>query len=155
VTVLVFLSAMSAMIFLGPRVYAAMAADGFLPAALKSTPEGHPPRLAIALQGALALLIVFTQGLRNALGQVGAILVLFAALVALGLVVARVRGRTPTPSPLAVGAALVYVGSSAWMFWRAFGSQPVVLAWTAAVALIGLGAWALSRGRAAAAVPRA
>jgi len=150
VTVLVFLSAMSAMIFLGPRVYAAMAADGFLPRALAAGPGGHPPRAAIVLQGAMALLIVFTQGLRNALGQVGAILVLFAALTALGLVVARLRGRTPAPSALAVAAGLVYVASSAWMFWKAFGSQPGTLLWTAGVAVIGLGAWAVSRGRAAA-----
>jgi APA family basic amino acid/polyamine antiporter len=150
VTVLVFLSAMSAMIFLGPRVYAAMAQDGFLPRALAGK-DGHPPRAAILLQGALALVIVFTQGLRNALGQVGSVLVLFAALTALGLVVARVRGRTPRPSYAAVAAACVYVAASAWMFWRAFGRQPALLAWIGLVAAAGLGAFALSRRRPAAA----
>ncbi len=149
-TVLVFLSAMSAMIFLGPRVYAAMAADGFLPRFLRASPEGHPPRSAILVQGALTLVIIFTQGLRETLGQVGAILVLFAALVALGLVVARVRGMQPTPSKRAVAAALVYVISSAWMFWKGFGDQPRTLLWVAGVAVIGVIAWALSRRRAAA-----
>ncbi|MBK9518500.1 MAG: amino acid permease [Anaeromyxobacter sp.] len=150
-TVLVFLSAMSAMIFLGPRVYAAMARDGFLPRFLAASPHGHPPRAAILLQGALALLIVFTQGLRGALGQVGAVLVLFAALTALGLVLARLRGRTPAPSLAALLAAAVYVASSAWMFWRAFGEAPVVLAWVAGAAAVGLLAYGLSRGRGAAA----
>jgi APA family basic amino acid/polyamine antiporter len=144
VTVLVFVSAMSAMIFLGPRVYAAMAADGYLPAFLAAR-EGHPPRAAIFLQGALALLVVLTQGLRNALGQVGAVLVLFAALTALGLLLAAARGRTPAPSLLARAAAVVYVASSAWMFWRAFGQSPAVLAWVAGVAVVGLVAWAASR----------
>jgi APA family basic amino acid/polyamine antiporter len=144
-TVLVFLSAMSAMIFLGPRVYAAMAADGFLPGFLRASPEGHPPRSAILVQGGLTLLIIFTQGLRETLGQVGAILVLFAALVALGLVVARLRGRKPTPKKRAVVAAVVYVVSSAWMFWKGFGDQPRTLLWVAGVAVIGVVAWALSR----------
>jgi hypothetical protein len=48
-----------------------------------------------------------------------------------------------------VAAALVYVASSAWMFWKAFGRQPGTLLWTAGVVLVGLGAWAVSRGRAA------
>jgi APA family basic amino acid/polyamine antiporter len=149
VTVLVFLSAMSAMIFLGPRVYAAMAADGFLPRFLRANPQGHPPRAAILLQGAITLLIIFTQGLRETLGQVGAILVLFAALVALGLLVARARGMTPTPSKPAVAAAIIYVVSSAWMFWKGFGEQPRTLVWVAGVAVIGVMAWALSRRPAA------
>ncbi len=152
-TVLVFLSAMSAMIFLGPRVYAAMAADGFLPKFLRASPEGHPPRSAILVQGALTLVIIFTQGLRETLGQVGAILVLFAALVALGLVVARVRGMKPTPSKRAVVAAVVYVVSSAWMFWKGFGDQPRTLLWVAGVAVVGVIAWALSRRREVAGVP--
>jgi APA family basic amino acid/polyamine antiporter len=146
-TVLVFLSAMSAMIFLGPRVYAAMAADGFLPGFLRASPEGHPPRAAVLVQGALTLVIIFTQGLRETLGQVGAILVLFAALVTLGLVVARVRGMKPTPSKRAVVAAVVYVVSSAWMFWKGFGDQPRTLLWVGGVAVVGIAAWALSRRR--------
>jgi APA family basic amino acid/polyamine antiporter len=149
-TVLVFLSAMSAMIFLGPRVYASMAADGFLPGFLRASPEGHPPRSAILLQGALTLFIIFTQGLRETLGQVGAILVLFAALVALGLLVARARGMKPTPSKRAVVAAVIYVASSAWMFWKGFGDQPRTLLWVAVVAVVGVIAWALSRRRAVA-----
>lgn len=146
-SVLVFLSAMSAMIFLGPRVYAAMAADGYLPKFLRTTPQGHPPRAAVALQGVLALVIVLGQELREALEKVGAILVLFAALVALGLVVARVRGMKPTPSKRAVVAAAIYVASSAWMFWKGFGDRPRSLLWVAGVAVVLLIAWALSRRR--------
>lgn len=150
VTVLVFLSAMSAMIFLGPRVYAAMARDGFLPGFLAAR-DGHPPRAAVLLQGALAILIVETQGLRTALALVGAILVLFAALTALGLLVARARGRTPAPSPLALGGAVAYVATSAWLFVREIGdpSSPGTprerLGWIAAVVLLGLAAFGLSR----------
>jgi APA family basic amino acid/polyamine antiporter len=151
-TVLVFLSAMSAMIFLGPRVYAAMARDGFLPAFLAGR-DGHPPRSAILLQGALALLIVFTQRLQTALSLVGAILMLFAALTALGLVVARVRGRTPTPSRRAVAAAVIYVAAASWLFYRGVtdpfspGTPLERLLWIGAVVAAGLLAYAVSRRR--------
>ncbi len=151
-TVLVFLSAMSAMIFLGPRVYAAMARDGFLPAFLAGRGE-HPPRSAVLLQGALALLIVLTQRLQAALALVGGVLMLFAALTAAGLVVARLRGRTPAPSGLAVGAAAAYVLISAWLFHAAL-TNPVLDGTTGqrllaigAVLAVGLGAYLLSRRR--------
>ena len=153
---LVFLSAMSAMTFLGPRVYAAMARDGFLPAFLAGQGE-HPPRSAVVLQGALALLIVLTQKLQSALAMVGGVLMLFAALTAASLVVARLRGRTPTPSPIAVGAAVAYVAISGWLFHAAVtnpvldGSTGQRLTAIGAVLAVGLGAYALSRrGRAAA-----
>ncbi|MCM2334672.1 MAG: amino acid permease [Anaeromyxobacteraceae bacterium] len=151
-TVLVFLSAMSAMIFLGPRVYAAMARDGFLPAFLAGQGE-HPPRSAVLLQGALALVIVLTQRLQAALALVGGVLMLFAALTAAGLVVARLRGRQPAPSALAVGAAAAYVLISAWLFHAAL-TNPVLDGTTGqrllaigAVLAVGLGAYLLSRRR--------
>lgn len=152
-TVVVFLSAMSAMIFLGPRVYAAMARDGFLPRFLAGQGE-HPPRSAVLLQGALALAIVLTQPLQSALALVSGVLTLFAALTAAGLVVARLRGRTPAPSPLAVAAALAYVLISGWLFHAAL-TNPVLdgttsqrLLGTGAVLAVGLAAYALSRRRA-------
>ena len=154
-TVAVFLSAMSAMIFVGPRVYAAMARDGYLPRALAGH-DGRPPVGAILLQGALSVAIVFTHPLREILESVGAILVLFSALVALGLFrVARRSAGRPRPSPIALAAAAVYVAASAWMLAYAFRDAPRVLAWIAGVGAAGLGAWALSRRRPAAAAPAA
>jgi basic amino acid/polyamine antiporter, APA family len=154
VTVMVFVSAMSAMIFLGPRVYAAMARDGFLPAFLAGRGE-HPPRSAILLQGALALLIVLTQPLQAVLAMVGGVLMLFAALTALGLLVARVRRRVPAPSTPALVAAALYVLVSAWLFYKAvtnpFGAGTVGqrLLTVAVVLGLGLAGWAISRGRVA------
>jgi len=151
-TVVVFLSAMSAMTFLGPRVYAAMARDGFLPAFLAGAGE-HPPRSAVLLQGALALLIVLTQRLQAALALVGGVLMVFAALTAAGLVVARLRGRTPAPSPLAVGAALAYVAISAWLFHAAVtnpalnGTTVERLLAIGGLLAVGLGGYLVSRRR--------
>ena len=145
VMLLLFISAMSAMLLVGPRVYAAMAKDGFLPAVLGSK-EGQPPRGAVLLQGALALLLLFTHDVRSVLSNVGAILVLFAALTVAGLFVARVRakpGQGPKPSSLV--AAAVYVVSAGWMLFEGFKRSPSLLLWVLAVALLGLGAFALTR----------
>ncbi|HUL60602.1 MAG TPA: amino acid permease [Anaeromyxobacteraceae bacterium] len=146
-TVAVFLSAMSAMIFVGPRVYAAMARDGFLPRALDAR-EGRPPVGAIVLQGALSVVIVFTQSLRDILANVSAILILFSALTALGLfrVALAPRGR-PRPAAAALAAAGVYVAASAWMLWRGFSGSAWLLPWVAAIAAFGVGAYLLSPGR--------
>jgi len=154
VTVMVFVSAMSAMIFLGPRVYAAMARDGFLPRFLAGRGE-HPPRSAILLQGALALIIVLTQPLQAVLAMVGGVLMLFAALTALGLLVARARGRTPTPSLAALVAAGGYVVISTWLFYKALtnplgaGTPGQRILGVAGVLALGLTGWALARGRVA------
>lgn len=146
-TVAVFLSAMSAMIFVGPRVYAAMARDGFLPRVLAGR-EGRPPVGAILLQAALSTAIVFTHSLRDVLGNVGAVLVLFSALTALGLFrVALAPAGRPRPRPLALAAAAVYVGFSGWMLWFAFRGSTHLVAWLGAIALVGVAAYLGSPGR--------
>ena len=84
---------MSAMVFVGPRVYAAMADDGVLPRALAPRPDGHPPPASVVLQGLIALVILLTHTLQQVLANVGAVLTLFAALTALGVFRAPGRGR--------------------------------------------------------------
>lgn len=142
VMVLLFTSAISAMTLVGPRVYAAMAGDGFLPAVLKGK-GGEPPKGAVLLQGALALLLLFTNDVRSVLGTVGAILVLFAALTASGLFRARLVAKTPEEKPglASLAAASLYVLSAVLMLWFGFKSNPVLLAWIGAAAVIGIGAW--------------
>jgi APA family basic amino acid/polyamine antiporter len=82
--IIAFISSASAMTFLGPRVYSAMAKDGFLPAILKGK-EGKPPVGAIVLQGAIALFLVLAYQLQEVLKNVGAILTLFSALTVFSL----------------------------------------------------------------------
>lgn len=142
VMLLLFISAMSAMLLVGPRVYAAMAKDGYLPAFLGAR-EGKPPTGAVLLQGALALLLLFTHDVRSVLSNVGAILVLFAALTVSGLFVAKARGKDP--SVVSLLCAGVYVLSAGWMLFVGFKNSPTLLAWVGVVALLGLGAFALTR----------
>jgi APA family basic amino acid/polyamine antiporter len=111
-TIVAFVSSMSAMIFLGPRVYSAMARDGFLPRALAARDE-RPPRAAILLQGALALLLLATHTLQQVLRNVGAILTIFTALTA--FTVLRARLLVPAPGPAGRLAAALYVAAAAVM----------------------------------------
>lgn len=113
---LAFLSAMSAMTMVGPRVYAAMAEDGFLPRALAAR-AGRPPFVATLFQSAVALVIVWTHSLRSALDSVGALLVLFSALTCCSLFAMRWRRDLPDPRPTALLCAIAYVGLSAWVLF--------------------------------------
>ncbi len=147
VMLLLFISAMSAMMLVGPRVYAAMASDRFLPAALLPK-EGQPPTLAVVLQGVLAVVLLMFQDLREVLNDIGAILVLFAALTVLGLFAARVRAKTKAdqPSMLSLAAASVYVVSAGFMLVRGLQSKSLI-AWVAGFSVLGLVGWALTRRR--------
>ncbi len=145
--ILLFVSAMSAMTFAGPRVYAAMAGDGFLPRAFAGR-EGRPPAASVLLQSALALLIVFTNDLRQALSNVGAILTLFAALTALGLFRARFAagGKFSKPALSSLVAAGIYSASAAYMLYFGFKDKDSTLIWwVAGVSAVSFAAYGLTR----------
>jgi APA family basic amino acid/polyamine antiporter len=111
VIVALFVAAISAMTLVGPRVYAAMARDGFLPKVFAGR-EGRPPAASVLLQSGLAILIILTHRLQEALQNVGAILALFAALTALSLF--RVRfARPDLPRPPLISLAAAGLSTSA------------------------------------------
>ena len=128
VTLVLFVSAISAMTLVGPRVYSVMAKDGVLPSFLAGK-EGHPPTAAVLLQGGLSLLVLFTHELRTVLANVGAILVFFAALTVAGLfrlAIKPLEGK-PKPSALGLASAFVYLCASAWMLYVGFTSSGLML----------------------------
>lgn len=140
-----FFSAASAMTLVGPRVYAAMAEDGLLPAALAAS-AGRPPVGSVLLQSSLALLLLFTHTLQQVLTNVGAILTLFAALVSLSIFRVRLAPRgLARPGALTLLAAAVHVASSAYMLYFGFRGSTRLLAWVAAVAGVALLAYGLTR----------
>jgi len=131
-TVVALVSSMSAMVFAGPRVYAAMAQDGYLPRALAGR-EGRPTPATIALQGALALAILLTHSLQEILGGLGAILMVFSALAACALVRARfARPDLPRSGPSALAAAAAYVAASAVLLAVGVRASPQALLWLGA-----------------------
>ena len=144
-TIIAFLSAMSAMMMIGPRVYAAMARDGFLPRIFADR-AGRPPIGSVLLQGGLAALLVFTQELQQVLTTVGAILTLFSALVAVALFRVRFSNRPGPRPPLdAMAAAAIYIASAAWMLYFGFRNSTGLIFWIGGVAIVGLAAYAATR----------
>jgi basic amino acid/polyamine antiporter, APA family len=142
---LVLIGTISAMLFAGPRTYAVMAQDGFLPRIFVGR-AGAPPRGAVVLQGSLALLILSTQSLQNIMKGVGALLTLMSALTALCLFRAARRPGLPRwlrlvglPAAAFYGlcaAAMLYVGVVA-------GENRLVP--TLAFAAMALGAYLVTR----------
>jgi APA family basic amino acid/polyamine antiporter len=136
--IVAFISAMSAMTFLGPRVYSAMARDGFLPRMLQGR-DGKPPVGAVILQGAIALFLVFAYQLQQILNNVGAILTLFSALTVFSLFWVRIRRKElPAPAGAALLAALFYLLRSGMMLYFGFKQSPTLNRWVGASILTAL-----------------
>jgi basic amino acid/polyamine antiporter, APA family len=143
VTLLALASSVSAMTMAGPRVYAAMAADGFLPSIFAGAP-GRPPAASVILQGGLALVILFTHTLQQTLQGLGGILTLFAALTCLGVFrLRRLRPERPT-AMVALVAAAVYVAFAAAMLHWGFRQNPHLLAWVGVTTILAGVAYALN-----------
>ena len=127
--IIAFISSASAMTFLGPRVCAAMAKDGFLPAILKGK-EGKPPFGAILLQGTISLFLVLAYQLQEALSSVGAILTLFSALTVFSLFWVYFKRREyPRPAPLIMAAGALYLIISAVMLYFGFSGSLTLNIW--------------------------
>jgi APA family basic amino acid/polyamine antiporter len=144
VMVLLFVSATSAMMLVGPRVYAAMARDGFLPAVLAGN-EGQPPVGAVVLQGALAMLLLLWSDVASVLSGVGELVVIFAALTMVGLFTRlRRKGdeRASVPSLIAAG---IYVLSAVYMLHVGVARNPKTTFVVLAVAVLGVVAWAMTK----------
>jgi APA family basic amino acid/polyamine antiporter len=140
-----FLSAMSAMIFVGPRVYAAMAGDGLLPAILKAR-AGRPPAGSVWFQGAVTLLLLQAQTLRDILANVGAILTLVVALTVLALIkVWLAPGARPRPDGLSVLCAVVYIAVAAWLLPHGLRDRAHLALWLGGLASATVIAYGLTR----------
>ena len=81
---LALLSSLSALIMLGPRVYAKMASDGFLPSFLAGQ-KGYYPK-AVVFQGMIALLILWFGTYEHMLTSIGYMLGICCVLTVAGLV---------------------------------------------------------------------
>jgi APA family basic amino acid/polyamine antiporter len=145
--IIAFISAVSAMTFLGPRVYAAMSRDGFLPRVLQGK-EGKPPIGAVVLQGTIALFLVFAYRLQEVLNNVGAILTLFSALTVFSLFWVRFRRRAPAkPASIALMAALFYLMLSGIMLYFGFKQSPTLNLWVGASILMALIGYFITKRR--------
>jgi APA family basic amino acid/polyamine antiporter len=144
---IIMVSSVSAMLLVGPRVYSEMARDGFLPKLLRGKP-GAPPRTSVILQGLLAIALLYLHTIAELLANVAGILVLFSALVAVGLFrVKRHRPELAVPRPGALFAAALYAGWSAWMLYHLFESKTGIIPWIAGACGAALVAYVVTRRR--------
>jgi APA family basic amino acid/polyamine antiporter len=143
--IVVFISSASAMTFLGPRVYAAMAQDGFLPAALKGK-EGKTPVGAVMLQGAIALFLLLVYQLQEVLSNAGAILTLFSVVTVFSLFwVCFKRREYPRPAPLVLIAGGLFFMISVVMLCFGFSGSLTLNLWTGICILVALIAYFIAK----------
>jgi APA family basic amino acid/polyamine antiporter len=117
--VIALISSVSAMTMVGPRVYAVMARDGFLPKRLAGT-GGRPPMLSVVLQGAVALVMLFTNSQDELMRNIGVILSLSSALTVAALLKVRLRPGPGQERPglVPLVSAALFVVATAWMVYK-------------------------------------
>jgi APA family basic amino acid/polyamine antiporter len=145
--VLSFLSAMSAMLMIGPHIASSMANDGALPGFFKQQGD-EPPRNAMVFQVLLALVVLSLHDLKEALQSVGATLMLFSALSALALVIGYWRRTLPAaPRRGSIIAAMAFAMFSTWLLYMGFRDQAQQLPWLGAIIGLALVAYWLTASR--------
>ncbi len=101
-------TSVSAMVMIGPRVYAKMADDGLMPKLLRF--KGEVPSMAIAMQAILAIIVVWIATLRELLSYLGFTLGLSAVLTVSSLfILVRRRGFDPSQLPGYPWAPTVFI----------------------------------------------
>lgn len=137
VIVVSLMTSVSAMIMSGPRVYAKMADDGYLPSWFSF--ESQPPKVAIWFQAAAAVAVVCVASLQSLLSYLGFTLSVSSALTVGMIFVLRRRGepvRTvwyPLPPLLFVVATLATAAIAAANEWRQAAAAAITLGLGAAL----------------------
>jgi basic amino acid/polyamine antiporter, APA family len=124
---LALVSAVSAMVMAGPRVYAAMAADGALPRVLTRRNRRGAPLIAVFAQGVIAIAIVMVAKLGQVLRYVGFTLAIFAALTVAAVVVMRWKRPDAARPYRTFGYPLtpiLFVGLSIWVAYAQIDQHP-------------------------------
>ena len=130
------LTSLSALVQTGPRVYAAMAADGLfpLPRLFRLNEDGAAPASAVLLQAGLAAGLCFFQDVRGLLDYLGLTLSLGAAGAAYCLFLLKRRGE-PVAAWRAWCAAAFVTATAALAAVRLANPPPGEAAWGPPIAL--------------------
>jgi len=154
------MSAVSAMIMAGPRVYAAMAADHALPKGLAYHSRRGVPVVAVIVQCMIALGFAIASDPDQLIRIAGFTLALFAALTVGAVFVFRARGKVSAYRvPGYPVTPLLFIGLSLWTVYFGISANPRVSLAIIAVLVVGAGStWrqveaSRARGAAPAASP--
>jgi len=119
-------SSVSALILLGPRVYYAMARDGYLfKAVARVDPVTRAPTTAIAVQCLIAAVMVLTGTFDQILTYMGFCLGIFPVVAVAGVVMLRRAGTLPFRMPWYPLPPLLYAAVSVAMLVLAYVERPV------------------------------
>jgi basic amino acid/polyamine antiporter, APA family len=142
---LALMSAVSAMVMAGPRVYASMAADHALPHQLAYYSKRGVPVVAVIVQCVLAMGFAIASDPDQLIQIVGFTLAMFAALTVGSVFVFRARGKTaPYRTPGYPVTPLLFIALSLWTVYFGVASRPKVSAVIVGVLLAGSAVYLLT-----------
>jgi APA family basic amino acid/polyamine antiporter len=136
---LVLVAHVSAMTMAGPRVSAQMARDGYLPQWL--APWDGPPRLALLLQTAAALLMLWLAAYDRLLTYIGFTLGLCTAAVVVGLVRVRLAEGASFRVPGWPWVPMAFLAMTLWTTVFSIARRPVESLLGLGVIVLGILAW--------------
>lgn len=122
---LALVSAVSAMVMAGPRVYAAMASDRALPSVLGRLNKRGVPMFAVVTQGVFGTIFVLFSELEQLMRYIGFTLAIFAALTCSALFVLRRRGlRGPYRTFGYPVTPILFILVSGWIAYAQIDQNP-------------------------------
>ena len=139
-------TSISAMIMIGPRVYAKMAEDGLMPVVLKF--EGEVPTASITMQAILAIIVVWISTLRELLTYLGFTLSLSAVITVSSLFVIVSKGEHDTRQLVGYPwAPLIFIIFTLLFAGLAAMREPQQMAAAVITIISGIGFYYLFRSR--------
>ncbi|MEO8706300.1 MAG: amino acid permease [Kofleriaceae bacterium] len=149
VIALALVSAVSAMIMSGPRVYSAMAANRALPRRLAVHNKRGVPVLSVVTQGVLACVFVLVGDPDVLIRFVGFTLAIFAGLTVAAVFVLRRRGVRGSYRTFGYPVTpVIFIVMSAWMAYAQIEAHPFESLLIVLVLAAGAAAyWIVNRGR--------
>jgi amino acid transporter len=102
---------------IAPRIYSEMARDGVLPESFASK-EGKLPLAATILQASIAIVLIHTHSILEAIESSSSVLMIFTSLAVGGLFLLYKRKTTARPSRVALVCAAVYIILVMWVLWQ-------------------------------------
>jgi len=137
---LALFTSISSMVMTGPRVYMQMAEDGLFPRLFRG---GDVPSNAVALQGALAIAVVWSTNLAQLFSYIGFMLGVSAIATVLGLLATRWReGADRVPIPGYPWIPIVYLFGTAGASLFLIARKPDEALFGLATVLLGLPVYA-------------
>lgn len=122
VACMIFISAISSMTLIGPRIYVQMAHDNLLPKVFINK-EGKPPLFSMLFQTSVALFLLHTQSIREIIQTCSAVLMFFSMLTALILFKIHFNKTLVNIPRFSLFAALVYVISNIGILYTGIASS--------------------------------